>query len=552
MAIYINAVRIYLDSAPTVASSADIGLYAVGGGNSVFRWIEANIATYTPTYTWKPGVLKPAPISPIQESVDLSDGGNIPTIGGTNVNILNTISYGGTFTQLDYILDSNDIRLSGLRCDIIRFEVSGGALVEADGEIIYRGICGDPVWDERRFTIPLENALLKRKSNIATVINETDYPDADPTIMGQSVPVTFGEFKPEFDSDGNPLWNGYAQFKRVANKENVFGVTVITLDVDKDIQLWPAGSQVGIKIFPVVGNDGNTPPRMYKIQLGVAGNIAWRKDGSGLTKGIYSLDYFEDKYLHVIEGTGANKYRKIESARVNIDSPYIIELTLADYFEDTLTGNATATAVTQSWVEIIDITRQYASDVWTCKDYLNEDGDAIDTGLNLFSYAAESKAKVTAENTDAIVETLPIEFYRLPQYAYEDSGNANNNLIDIDVKLFNGHPDQMDSFLIEPASNVKLSSDTATEANTKWGGDGVVITYKIKDGLFMEVGSPASTAALISGKIGNITDKDKDTQLVWRVSANFSTYYYYVLSFELPEFPKNLVLIRYILDCDIE
>ena len=49
-----------------------------------------------------------------------------------------------------------------------------------------------------------------------------------------------------------------------------------------------------------------------------------------------------------------------------------------------------------------------------------------------------------------------MEYYRLPQYAYEDSNDGNKNLLDIDVKLFNDSPDQMDSFLVSPVTGVEL------------------------------------------------------------------------------------------------
>lgn len=185
MSVYIFGVRIYLDSVPSVANASDIGLYTVSGENSVFRWIESDISSYSPTYTWKINILKPEPFDKITESVDLLESGNLPRIGGGKVRIINTISYGGAYTQLDDILESNSLRLNGLRLDIVEFEVSAGSLIIADGTIRARYICGDPSWNEKEFTIPYDNAFLKRKANLATIINETDYPDADPDIMGK-------------------------------------------------------------------------------------------------------------------------------------------------------------------------------------------------------------------------------------------------------------------------------------------------------------------------------------------------------------------------------
>ena len=542
MAIYIHAVRIYLDSIPSIANASDIGLYAVTGENSVFRWIESNITSYSPTYTWKPNVLKPAPFSPIQESVDLLVGGNLPTIGGNSIEVVNTISYGGTMTQLDYILNNNDIRLNGLRADIIRFEISGGALIEADGEILFRGICGDPVWDEKQFTIPLETALLKRKANLATIINEDDYPDSSPDIRGQCIPVTFGEFKPEFDNENNPIWNGYAKFVRVANQETIYkNASRRTVNENDNLDILFSGDGIGYQIFPVIDNDGDIPPLMYKIKLS-NGGVTWRVNDVIVTSGTYDLPYFEDMYIYVIEGTGEGKYRKITKAQVVLDDVNYwdtIEITLADYFGESLAGNETATAVDQSWIEIIEIARQYQSDVWSCKDYLDENGNKITTGLNLYSYLAEQKAKVTTENTDAIIEVLPLEFYRLPQYAYEDSGNTKNNLLDIDVSLFKNDPDSMNSFLIKPVTNVRLSPDSATIANAKWQPMTEGINYKIADGFYQKSGGGNTTVTEISGYINHVTDKNSNTSLKWRFNIEFGDYYYFILLFDLPEIPNN-------------
>jgi len=252
--IYIFGVRLYLDSAPVVANAADIGLYSIVGGNSVFRWIESDISAYAPTYTWKTGILKPDFSEPTNESVDLAVTGNLPTIGGTSVKIINTVMYAGAYTQFDKILSDNGIHFNELRMDIIRFEIVGGALVSADGAVHFRGLCGNTIWNEKELTIPLETALLKRKSNLATIINKTDFPNASDDIVGQIVPVTFGEFKPQYDSNSTIIHNGFAKFVRTANTETVYKSVAWKQFVNDDgTEFWLSinSKYVGLNAFPV-------------------------------------------------------------------------------------------------------------------------------------------------------------------------------------------------------------------------------------------------------------------------------------------------------------
>jgi len=545
VSIYIFGFRIYLDSDPTVANASDIGLYddADNGSNQVFRLIEADISSYSPTYTWKTGILKPKPFGDFQENVDFSYGGNLTSVGGTNINATNTLIYNNSFTQLDKILDDNNLRLNGLRGDVVRFEVSGGSLTAADGDIVFRGICGEPSWNETVFSIPLETSLLKRRSNLATVINNEDYPDASPDIIGKIVPVTFGEFKPEYDVNDNVLWNGYTKFVRVANKESIYeNYAKRTLNEDEKITLELLASPervVGLKIFPVVGGGvafaAGAAVLMYKIQLTQWG-VIWEKDGVQITTGVHSLTYFENKYVFVIEGIGQGKYRKITSAQVDLDSsPFIIELTIADYFEETLHGNATATATDQSWIETIDIARQYQSDVWQCHNYLDENGKKITTGINFYSYDSPQKAKVTTENTDAIIEEKPTGFYRLPSYAYEISGNINNK-VTINVSLFNNNPDSMNSFLIFPAKEPELI--TTTDELVDFGDS--TAWFKHADGIFKFPEVTNLTSFLSDYFISRLIDKKHNTLSRLRtLGPAASIRILLALKFKLPDYPKG-------------
>jgi len=236
---------VLLDSSPVFANQNDVGVYATAG-NSEIRWIESDISALSPTLEYAVDMLAPRPFDVLVESVDLSNGGEVPRIGGTSVHAANTVSLGGVSTQLDKIFEDNDIRFNGLRCEIIRFEIRAGVLVNPDGEIVFRGICGDPTWTESRFRLPVDNARLKRRANLGTIITEENYPQAKGESLGQIVPVTIGRFIPEFDDSGNDLWNGYAKFLRTANKREYFfwNWDVTTFDVSPTVKakIWDSNT----------------------------------------------------------------------------------------------------------------------------------------------------------------------------------------------------------------------------------------------------------------------------------------------------------------------
>jgi len=554
MAVYIFAARIYLDSDPTVANASDIGLYddADNGTNQVFRWIESDITSYSPTYTWKTGIFTPQPIDNINEGVDLSLGGNLPSVNGTNVRIGNTLPIGGTMTQFDATVDGAGIRFNGLRCDIMRFEVSAGALVSADGDIVFRGICGDPQWNEREFSIPVQNSNIKRESNLGTIITDENYPNADAGIIGQSVPVTFGEYKPEFDDNDNPLWNGYSQFKRTANEQeiikliNPYPTGTIMAGDELNIIFLEYGdippSKRNRSIFPIVDNDLTDAKLTYQIDIG-SEMPAWTflVRGITVTTGKYRIANFEGAYLFVIEAkvdtsSMQGKYRRITKAEVDLDvDNSLINLTLESYFEISLQGNATANHANQCWIQMVSIERKYSADVWPCKNYLDEDGNVIKQGLNLLSYESPKKAKVTTENTDANVEEQPLSFYRLPQYAFIESLLGINNEIDIDVKLFESNPDQMNSFLIVQLDNLEEIVDVSEVV--EFGVTSETWTQHAP-GIFKN--NNVFVSAGVTGDLTNLTDKKHNTRSRFFAEQPDGTMaILWALKFSLPDYPKR-------------
>lgn len=505
-------VRVNLNNTYTTAANAVLSATS-------FRWIETELSGTNQTYAYD--MLLAGGIPPTNEESNWKRGGDVAHIDPLTVAIQNAEQFFKT-------IDTAGVALGGLRCDIIEFtQDTGTSVITETG--VYRGKISPDTWNTTRYGIPLEPAGLQRSANILTNIDSVNYPDASEDLIGTTIPATFGEFKGD----------RYAKMVRTANKETVF-VTydgfVLGSDPNTDPIIYPDPAGVP---FPIVGDDGNTPPIMYKIKIG--DTVSWEQAGSPITSGTINLAYFDDQYIGPFEGEGTDQFRQIESASVDLDTDStIIELTLKAYFIDTLAGNSTATATDpdQSWIKIVDISRGYKPDVWPCRAYLDVDGNVITQGLNLFSYVADKKALVTQINTDAPVIEKPITFLRLPQYGYEDStGGTGNNEIEIDLKLFNGNPDKMDSFLILPAGSVYLINDDTGDFRAKWGGDSV----KYADGLYGTgvLGVPP-TFTLQSGDLQNMLNNVYTDNATYKINlASGSATLLASIGYTLPDFPGS-------------
>jgi len=509
---------------------------ALVNGNSVFRWSQNTVGGLS---TWLGGFIVDKGIKAWTKTINLKRGGNIAQAGACQVTVNNTALFWNT-------LKSKSIYFNGLRCEIyeIQHTYSGGGANQVALVRRWAGICQKPIWSAKQYSIPLKGFHRKRIANITKQVNLKDYPNADSSLLSNSIPATFGEVKPRFDANNNLVYNGYFKFIRTANKETPFEVNHGSNNITDTINMFtnfaPSAFGRNFKHFPVVGDDGTTPPLKYNVQF--AKQIDWYVSGVKQTSGTLNVtSAFVDKYIDIIEGAGDGKKRSITQAIVDIDSnDAAVLLTVDNYFEETLVGNATANAKNQTWVQLSNISRSYTIDRFPCKDCLDEDGNVITTGLNLFSFSQERTAKVTSENTDAIVEDKPLQFYRMPQFAYKDSGGGNKNQIDIVIKLFDDNPDQMNSFLLLPVTNVRLSTDTAAQAIEKWGA--IATTFKIQDGFFSQIAYPTlASAALISGAIADITDKDKSSELIWRLTSQFGSLYIFILEFDLPIYPKRFI-----------
>ena len=336
----VQGVKIYL---PEVATQdLTIGLYTAGG-ESEFRWIENTLAGLVET--WKTGMLAENGIPEVEESAEWKHGANVAQVKPMTISVDDT-------SQLWKTLDDAGVSLNGCKCEIIEFTkvVLTSNITE---KIIYRGKTDVDKWNRTTYTIPTEPAHLKRVSNILTQVDDQDFPNASGDIINDVIPASFGEFSND----------KYAKMIRVADKEevNFLPSTGTSFFLSDNIEMVIA--LAALKMFPVVGDDGDTPPLMYKIKINTG--INWWQNGVLQTTGTLDLSYFENKYIKIVDGIGLDSYRMIASAQVDLDSDKtIIEITIANYFKDTLVGNVTATETDNSWVQFLDIAQDYMVDVW--------------------------------------------------------------------------------------------------------------------------------------------------------------------------------------------
>ena len=418
MAKQIRGVAIYLDSA--IDETADIGLYAVEGGNSVIRWIEADISSYSPIDIWKTDMLVPDWFEEITDGYDGTYGGTIGEVGMAGIRAVSAVTVGGIKRPLYKVLASLNVRLNGLRCDLVEFEISGGALVDPDGTVIFRGECGEAEFDEYVTTIHIQTALLNRRANLGTLINEVDFPMASKDLIGKPVPLTIGEFTPELDPANGMIVNGLAMFQRVADKEIRLNNSDIT-----NGNLHPE-----IKAFPLVDIRDNifVGHRAYVVEL----------YGYPYVSGFGDV---ENLYLRVVSGTGKGQIRKIlEIAWLWDESNHgKVIFKLDSYF----TTELEASGENRSWVSIDRIYREYNSDVWPCKAFVDNNGLTLNSGVQIYSIDNNEK------------------YRRIPDYGYNlVAASENKTELVIQPELFIDNIDTLDGYVILPAKSVYPLEDS--------------------------------------------------------------------------------------------
>jgi len=510
-----NVLTMYANLTNSYTTAAN----GIVNGNSVFGWIQNDISGLSGN--WKSGMLVKDGIKKWTRGIDLKRGGNTAQSYSSGCSIKNTSLFW-------YTIEDLEIFINGLRSEIYEFQ-------DTTPTRVYSGKCEKPTWDTTKYNINFKGFHASRITNITKKINIPDYPEASGDLLDKPIPATYGEIRPVFDENDNVAYNGYVKFVRTADKIETFEIGDVNTVGDYELR----GDPTPLQTFPVVGNDGESPSKVYKMKIGLTG-VQWYLGGTTLlTSGSYPLDFFEDYYIHVVEGEQDDKYRKISDAYVDIDDdPTLIVATVNDYFERNLAGNSLATAEDNSWVTLDDINRDYQVDTWPCKGYISNIGVTLSSNAELYAYDSSRSSKFDVSGEEETIKTnvdeTPLQFLRLPEYAYEDSGNGDNNILNIDVKLFDGTPDQMNSFLILPVENPTLSIEANSLFWAKWG-IGAASYVKKSDGLY---GDPfASYTITPVGNLSSTIDKEYNTSYQTTVASS-DTWAFAILC-NLPSFPKN-------------
>lgn len=456
--------------------------------SSQFRWIQNTVSGVS---NWNTDMLIKKSLGKIIKSADVERGGAVADIGGVSVKVKNV-------DKLWKDLDDQTLSLIGMRFEVVYF-------LDSTEYILFDGIINSyPKWDVKYYSISAAKPRNKRNALLSNELDTVNYNlDEGSSQIGKMIPVTFGEWKDK-----------PAKFIRSADEVEKIGVGTAEIKLADNVKVAFLDVEIG-KIrdaFPIVGDDGASPPLTYTVKLGTVS--AWFDNNLAplIRTGQYTLSYLIGGYIDVIEalttsGDSTNTKRVIENAIVDFDADPTgsdIILTVSEYFPNDLGGNATATAANQCWINIVLIDREYTVDVQPCLGYLDNAGSSITKNLYLYSYIGEQKI------VDTIIQTSPFSYRLLPQYGYIDTQSGNKNMLEISVSMFGTGIDQMDSFYIFPVTDVEFG------AVSTWGSELTTCTYKIIDGFYgSQFTQPLYPANLSinndSANILNVVDKDKTT-----------------------------------------
>lgn len=515
----IQAVRIILDS--LITEHTEIGVYSSGLTASEIRWSE-NTLTGT-TLDYASGIIAPSGISAIKENADWQQCGAPVQYDGLTLLLVDT-------NQLFLRLKELGVKFTGLTVELHEFVGTEADSDAVEDKVLFTGVCEDPTWTETILEIPVKNNNYKRRALMATVINNTKYGNylkANDNKNGQIVPITLGRFFPDaVNSSSNQL----AKFIRTSELK-----TVVTNDDGGGNYCDP----VDTMIFPIIGVDGSSPYLIYKVKFGTNVHGTWP----------LSTNYLAGKYIQVVVGGSSDntsfvgKYRKISHSAIDGTDDTVLYVTLESFFEKDLSGNSTATAINNAWVNISDIPFEYSSDVWPCKGFLDEAGLVIaspdyprlavyDSSLNR---EAKSEEDVYASDGAIIGRTSPAVcqdgFVFIPNYGYSITSATEKNKFEIDLKLFKDSPDKMSTFSIFPCENItKYIADTLD----KYVDSSRV---KIQNGNNFYSASGYFTGITINSDAGNVSnayDRNDSTSFEQSVGSTQNIDLWTALQFNLP------------------
>ncbi len=472
-----------------------------------FRWIQ-KYTENTTTDIWLDGMITQSGISNIVQAADYSRGGNTSMWEGCSVTIKNSFPDG---TQFWKTISDAGISLSGLRAEIVEIDLdTAHAGTRANETVLRHGITELPSsWTETQYTIQIKDSNYKRRINIATLIDNDpingNCKKATDDMNGKAIPVIFGKVDK-------------AKFVRTANNTKILTNYEWGFDFAKD----------KVEFFPIVSPvESSEPTLVYTINI--SDSCITYPYGTGLLPG---------KFMQVVEGKCSGACRKIESISSTWSAgATTMEITITQYFEETLQGNATATATDQTWIKFVDVNSEYTGDVWPCKDFTDSNGIALSEGKEeLYAYTDEKSVSVSAINTITPIKEKPLDFIRLPQFAYKNTSSSLNNSLNLSAELFNGDFDNMESYLILPVRDIVLPSTNLTGDNT----DGM---QSFENGIFYTPIYSYQPTLTYPSDLNKLINTDFNDTVSWTLTTSNSlaapVFIATGIMFKLPIYPEN-------------
>jgi hypothetical protein len=488
---YIYALEIKLNR--VVTERPELGLYTVSGG-SFFRWCEFPLAGVADT--WLPGVI--SEIGNITKRGSFNTGGGMVSAEGFNVRIFNN-------NQFSLKLEELDISLSGLTCKVIEFV---GNDEDSDSVEIYNQYdgCIEDVtaWNELELVFNVKTARGKRRNNISTVLSEN-----------KIEPITFGIFNPTFGEDAELLTGSLAKMVRSQGGERI----LYNYEIE---QVAESGLTHVASVFPITAHTAGT--LIYRCRLDkIGGNFTPMAD-------------LTDVYVKVIDGTGSNQIRKVNSwIPVLPGAFYELEFTLLDYLKTDLSFVESGDGI--SWVQFVVVDRKYIAESSNkVKGFINSERERLSNNPELFAYSEGA-------------------FYELPGLSYNKI--VNNNSSHIDPKLSSvSDIDNVISFITKKPLISLYDGVSLSNFMQPFFGS-AISTTKIEDGVFLADyqawvwSDPPYTNPQINsvaGAFASLSDRSVDSSVVVNFSEGNATKNTIFLAFKIqkPEFPKAAISKIYI------
>jgi len=324
---------------------------------------------------------------------------------------------------------------------------------------------------------------------------------------------------------------------------------------------------VSTRVAPVYPT--SLSPTFWKGSNGLL--LTTNEGGAGVTV----LHFLIGKYLHCIGGDGQNEYKQITSAWIDFryDSSWI-GLAVADVFIKPLANNLYGTAVNQSWCQIETISKNYLSDIFPGKDFLDTNGVSATDRIALYNYDSKKTTTIPAVSIASVPATIPEriittqetvpDFIQLPDLALARIEDGKKNGIYSVSKHFDSK-DTISSFIVLPVKNFKFADNSIVVEsgfNSTYFGFNLY-PYAKPNGIWLNFADSPNHYAIsytqvpTAAQLADIINPSNNNtcNLNYRPWSSYGTnpiYVANVITFELPELPVNFEFDKIFLIAGLE